>query len=122
LSSGVTEIFSSGGAFAALKSDGSVFTWNNYGDQAINWGGNSSSVSSDLSSGVVEIFSTFRSFAALKSDGSVVAWGDPVYGGTNAAESMQGGWYISSSVCWGLTGVTKIYSSHFAFAAIVEID
>ena len=53
LSSGVSEIFSTWYAFAALKTDGSVVTWGySY------YGGYSSSVSSSLSSGVSEIFST----------------------------------------------------------------
>ncbi|MFN9402645.1 MAG: hypothetical protein ACK57T_23325, partial [Dolichospermum sp.] len=72
LASGVTQIFSTGSAFAALKSDGSVVTW---GGEA--YGGDSSSVSSRLTSGVTQIFSTATAFAALKSDRSVVTWGLP---------------------------------------------
>ncbi|MBA4467324.1 hypothetical protein FHK98_19055, partial [Cylindrospermopsis raciborskii CS-506_A] len=78
------------GAFAALKSDGSVVTWGNY-----IYGGDSSSVSSRLTSGVTQIFSTGYAgvtqifstgyaFAALKSDGSVVTWGDSSYGGDSS--------------------------------------
>ena len=52
LSSGVTEIFSTDRAFAAIKSDGRVVTWGQS-----NYGGDSSSVASSLSSGVTEIFS-----------------------------------------------------------------
>ena len=51
LSSGVTEIFSTERAFAALKGNGSVVTWG-----VGNYGGNSSGVS--LGSGVSKIFST----------------------------------------------------------------
>jgi len=73
------------------------------------WGGDSSSVSSDLSSGVTEIFSTANAFAAIKSDGSVVTWGRSSYGGD------------SSSVSSDLTsGATHIYSTYSAFAAIIE--
>ena len=61
ISSGVTNIFSTSIAFAALKSDGSVVTWGNS-----SYGGNSSSVSSSISSGVTNIFSTDSAFAALK--------------------------------------------------------
>ncbi|MBJ7901598.1 MAG: hypothetical protein GC158_17155 [Cyanobacteria bacterium RI_101] len=67
-------------AFAALKSDGSVVTWGGSG-----YGGNSSSVSSQLASGVTQIFSTSGAFAALKSDGSVVTWGGSSYGGKGAS-------------------------------------
>ncbi|PNK04704.1 Calx-beta domain-containing protein, partial [Cylindrospermopsis raciborskii] len=52
---GVTQIFSNDGAFAALKSDGSVVTWG-YSD----WGGDSSSVSSQLTSGVVSFADPFN--------------------------------------------------------------
>ncbi|WP_322743372.1 beta strand repeat-containing protein [Sphaerospermopsis aphanizomenoides] len=55
LSSGVTQIFSTSSAFAALKSDGSIVTW---GDSR--WGGDSSGVSSRLSSGVVSFADPFN--------------------------------------------------------------
>ncbi|PNJ94138.1 hypothetical protein CEP15_13660, partial [Cylindrospermopsis raciborskii C07] len=82
LTSGVTQIFSTIYAFAALKSDGSVVTWG-----SSDWGGDSSSVSSRLTSGVTQIFSNSRAFAALKSDGSVVTWGDS--GGDSSSVSSQ---------------------------------
>ena len=103
LSSGVTEIFSTGSAFAALKVDGSVVTWGN--NQV--GGSVSSSVSAQLSSGVVEIFSTNSAFAALKSDGSVITWGASTKGGDSSSVSAQ----LSS-------GVTEIFSSSGAFAAL----
>ena len=69
LSSGVTTIYSSSGAFAALKEDGSVVTWGG------GWyGGVSNYVSSELSSGVTTIYSSDGAFAALKEDRSVVTW------------------------------------------------
>ena len=52
---GVTHIFSNQGSFAALKEDGSVFTW---GDS--NYGGDSSSVSTDLQSGVTNLLHLLR--------------------------------------------------------------
>ncbi len=86
-------------AFAALKSDGSVVTW---GDSR--YGGDSSSVASQLTSGVTQIFSTGYAFAALKSNGSVVTW---TWG------------FDSSSVASQLTsGVTQIFSTNNAFAAL----
>ncbi|NLW82442.1 MAG: hypothetical protein GXY42_12350, partial [Desulfovibrionales bacterium] len=84
LSSGVTQIFSSSYAFAALKSDGSVVTW---GDSS--YGGNSSAVAAQLSSGVTQIFSNDQAFAALKSDGSVVSWGNSGYGGDSSTVAHQ---------------------------------
>ena len=102
LASGVTQIFSTGYAFAALKSDGSVVTW---GDSDYGW--NSSSVSSRLASGVTQIFSTSSAFTALKSDGSVVTWGHSDYGGNSSS--------VSSRLA---SGVTQIFSSGGAFAAL----
>jgi uncharacterized protein YjbI with pentapeptide repeats len=104
LTSGVVAVYSTGNAFAALKSDGSVITW---GDST--QGGSSSSVSSSLTSGVVSISSTGYAFAALKSNGSVITWGDSGNGGN------------SSSVASSLTsGVVEVYSNikGGAFAAL----
>ena len=70
LQSGVTKIFSTGYAFAALKKDGSVVTWG-FSDR----GGDSSGVSAPLQSGVTKIFSADQAFTALKEDGSIVTWG-----------------------------------------------
>jgi hypothetical protein len=104
LSSGVTQIFSTGSAFAALKADGSVVTW---GDGA--YGGDSSGVAGQLSSGVTQIFSTVVAFAALKADGSVVTWGEGISGGDSSGVAGQ----LSS-------GVTQIFSTVVAFAALKD--
>ena len=82
LSSGVTHIYSTYYAFAALKEDGSVVAWGNSSS-----GGDSSSVSSSLSSGVSQIYSNYQSFAALKDDGSVVTWGQVGRGGDSSSVS-----------------------------------
>eukprot|EP00933_Yihiella_yeosuensis_P059478 TRINITY_DN6080_c0_g1_i4.p1 TRINITY_DN6080_c0_g1~~TRINITY_DN6080_c0_g1_i4.p1 ORF type:complete len:133 (+),score=29.94 TRINITY_DN6080_c0_g1_i4:308-706(+) len=93
LQSGVVQVFgfagfgSSGGAFAAIKDDGSVVTWGNE-----NYGGDSSSVADSLQSGVVQVFgvagaggpSGGGAFAAIKDDGSVVTWGNENYGGDSS--------------------------------------
>ena len=107
LSSGVQTIFSTKGAFAALKNDGSVVTWG--GAKGEIWGDDSSEVSALLSSGVEKIFSTHRAFAALKSDGSVVTWGDPLYGGDSSSVSAL----LSS-------GVQNIVSTEDSFAAQMD--
>ncbi|OPH11438.1 Calx-beta domain-containing protein [Cylindrospermopsis raciborskii] len=129
LTSGVTQIFSNWGAFAALKSDGSVVTWGDSSD-----GGNSSiatwnstgnysyvSVASQLTSGVTQIFSNGGAFAALKSDGSVVTWGDSLGGGNSSIATWNStGNYSYVSVASQLTsGVTQIFSNGGgAFAAL----
>ena len=81
LNSGVSVIYSTSmGAFAALKTDGSVVTWG-----SSTYGGSSSSVSSSLSSGVTVVYVGSSAFAALKDDGSVVTWGTAVYGGDSSS-------------------------------------
>ena len=71
LRSGVTEIFSTRYAYAALKGDGSLVTW---GLQKA--GGDSSGVLDRLQVGVKSVASTRYAFAALLKDGSIVSWGD----------------------------------------------
>ena len=108
LTSGVTLIFSTWDAFAALKADGSVVTWGNAdhgGSTAIQ-----TPLGDNLSSGVTQIFSAGWAFAALKADGSVVTWGDAGFGGSttspvDAAASLT-------------SGVTQIFSAFYAFAAL----
>ena len=75
--------------------NGTVVTWG-----SSNYGGDSSSVASELSSGVVEIFSNTGAFAALKEDGSVVTWGNSNYGGDSSS--------VTSELA---SGVTKIFST-----------
>lgn len=67
----VKTIFSNNGAFAALTNDGSVITWGKS-----SYGGDSSSVATQLIN-VKNIFTTNGgAFAALREGGSVVTWGD----------------------------------------------
>ena len=107
IANGVSQVFSTRSAFAALKTDGSVVTWGDSG-----YGGDSSSV--DLSEGVTQIFSNYNAFAALKTTtglsptaGSVVTWGGS--GGDSSSVATQ----ISS-------GVVRIFSTRYAFAALKE--
>ncbi len=58
-----------GGAFAALKFDGSVVCW---GSAA--YGGNPDDPTGYLSSGVVSVHADGGGFVALKTDGSVIRW------------------------------------------------
>ena len=95
LSSDVVAVYSTGQAFAALKTDGSIVAWGNSSNGGLDPG---------ITSGVVSIYSTINAFAALKSDGSVVAWGYGPYGGTTPGN-------VSS-------GVVAVYSTIYAFAAL----
>jgi hypothetical protein len=105
LSSGVTRIASTLGAFAALKNNGSVVTWGS--SSSYGGGGDSSGVASRLSSGVTRIASTLHAFAALKSDGSVVTWGSISSGGNSSGVASL----LSSNV-------SQIFSTYTAFAAL----
>ena len=95
---GVTHVYTTNSAFAALKEDGSVITW---GDSY--HGGDSSKVSEDLGSGVKEIFPTRRAFAALKEDGSVVTWGGAFNGGDSSFPVSSN--YISTGIIVGFFAI-----------------
>jgi len=94
------------GAFAVIKTDGSVVTW---GHSA--YGGDSTAVASALAGelDVTQIYSNGGAFAALRADGSVVTWGRSYWGGDSAA--------VASALA-GEIDVTQIYSTYGAFAAL----
>ena len=111
--SGVVAVYSTVGAFAALKIDGSVVAWGDAG-----YGG---TTPGNVGSGVVAVYSTYAAFAALKSDGSVVAWGDSMYGGILSIVSITtyDDPYTYTSVESNLTsGVVAVYSTYAAFTAL----
>jgi hypothetical protein len=94
------------GAFAALRSDGSVVTWGNS-----SYGGDSNAVASQINGtiDVTQVFSTSWAFAALRVDGSVVTWGDSTAGGNSSAVSTK----LDGSI-----EVTQVFSTGNAFAAL----
>ena len=80
----VKNIYSTGGAFAALTTTGRVVTW---GDAD---GGDSSAVQGELKDQVVQkIYSNDNAFAALLGNGRVVTWGDAIWVGRSIARSIQ---------------------------------
>jgi alpha-tubulin suppressor-like RCC1 family protein len=116
ISSNVRAVYSNGGAFAALKSDGSLVTWG-YGPSGGRFSVSSHSdyprgtiytaASGNITSNVTAVYSTSEAFAALKSDGSVVTWGSTYRGGD------------SSAVAASLTSNVKaVYANTSAFAAL----
>ncbi len=112
----ITQIVSTGSAFAALSKGGSVVTWGRDG-------GDSSKVTAALTDSknpVIAISSTKGAFAALRSDGSVVTWGPTNQ--VDAAKKPIDYGANSSSVASQLSDrgnpVTRIYSNGFAFAAL----
>lgn len=91
-----------GGAFAALKADGSVVAWGSK-----KHGGDCGSNQEQLASDVQSIASAKDgAFAALKTAGSVVTWGWAPFGGD------------SSKVQHQLVDVQSIYTTKAAFAAL----
>jgi alpha-tubulin suppressor-like RCC1 family protein len=107
--------FPNQGAFAALKSDGSVVAWGNPFT-----GGDSSSVAASLSSGVTAVYSNQMAFAALKSNGSVVTWGNADFGGdSSVVVTGERNPTSYTSIANNLTSnVTAVYSTQSAFAAL----
>ena len=112
LDSDVVQIFSNQIAFAALKKDGSVFSWGQK-DGVGEWKSNTSIddptwyvLSDDINlSNITKISSTQRAFAGVKEDGSIICWGTGSYGGSTP----------------NIVGkVSDIYSNGYAFAAIRE--
>ena len=84
LSTDVVTISATSMAYAALTLNGSVITWGHS-----RFGGDSTSVASQLTSGVKAVFGGQYSFVAYKFDGSVVTWGyaHDVDGSTGSSSS-----------------------------------
>ncbi|MCX6409947.1 MAG: fibronectin type III domain-containing protein [Actinobacteria bacterium] len=121
LSSGVTSIFSSYGAYAALKQDGSLVVWG-----SVAYGGDISCTlaafpcnpvsQATLSSGVRAVTSTFNAFAATKTDGSVVTWGPKASGGDASCAVTSD---CSPAPAGSLSsGVAQVFAGYEAFAAL----
>ena len=114
LTSNVTAVYSNGGAFAALKDNGSVVTWG----QAASGGNSTILTGGNLTSNVKAVYSTGFAFAALKDNGSVVTWGDSTLGGNS---TIWDGVDSFTSVSGSLTSnVTAVYSNAGAFAALKD--
>lgn len=75
LDSGVVDVIASSEAFACIKEDGTVYTWDGDLLKKVYDGDNP----------VVEVFGGLSSFAALRKDGSVLTWGHPEFGGDSSA-------------------------------------
>ena len=97
----VTQVQGSGGAFAAILSDGSVVTWGSVGH-----GGDSTAVQDQLKN-VKQIQASDYAYAAILGDGSVVTWGDADCGGDSSAVQDQ------------LRNVRQVQYTDYAFAAIL---
>ena len=116
--SGVAKIVASGSAFAALKDDGSIFTWGNEnegGDGVVHGSVLVYDIRPTLrQGGFVEIYSNDHAFSAIKEktvDGqkirSALSWGNIHYGGKAPSKELS-------------SGVSKIFSNQRAFAALME--
>jgi alpha-tubulin suppressor-like RCC1 family protein/FtsZ-binding cell division protein ZapB len=117
LNNDVRTIFSTTGAFAALKEDGTVFAWGLLGSGGVTCAAayqsgsyeskceTGSDVSSELKN-VKTIVSAKDSFAALKKDGKVVAWGRNSDGECNVPPSLG--------------NVIAIFSTEYTFAVLKD--
>ena len=94
------------GAFAAIRTNGSVIAWG-----SDSHGGDTSSVSAQLdgSTRVVQLYASNGAFAALRFDGSVVTWGDLYAGGDSSAVASQ---------LNGAIPVSRIVGTGSAFMAV----
>ena len=119
-SGGVSKIVGGGGAFTALKDDGSIFSWGNErrgGDHAIisEGGGWVYDVKPMIrENGFVDVYSNAHAFVAIREETvngqkvrSALAWGDIRYGGRAPLEDLS-------------SGVDKIFSNDVVFAALKE--
>ena len=105
LQNDVTDVFSSGNTFVALKSDGQLVGWGNGIDADTLKISQSTRYAKEK---IVHIYSTRGAYAALKDDGSVLIWGDSYYGGNAVAIQNQ------------LTSVVGIVSNQGGFAALKD--
>ena len=126
-----------GGAFAALKNDGTVVTWGSYLYGGDIFGTTVASnpylheltpymspipsqtivtLSPSDATNVKEIYSTDWAFAALKNDGTVVTWGLWDEGGNSIIPQSFSGYGIRQAS--DLTNINKIYPSESSFAAL----
>ena len=101
--SNIKQVVSSDYAFAALKDDGSVFTWG--GEKS---GGDMSSLNNELSEGVLHIHSTRGNFIAIKDNGKIIIWD-----GDNGNYEYQ----LENA---SFDDIEKIYSSEEAYAFLFK--
>ncbi|CAE7407499.1 ANKRD50 [Symbiodinium sp. CCMP2592] len=91
----VTKVAGSDWAFAALKADGSVYSWG--------YSLESDTSSVDLSANIVDVVSNSAGFAAVKNDGTILTWG-------------RAGAHEPGAV--DLSNVSVIVGGEWAFAAL----
>ena len=115
--SGVKAIISGQFSFAALKYDGSVYSWGKNSQPSL-------ASAALLTSGVVSVVANEYAFAALKSDGSVVRFGHARYGGDISSPVTANAWdrdnivqLSSQYVLSSKNPVVSLYATSGAFAA-----
>ncbi len=137
LESNVIDVQRTRGAFAALKSDGSVVAWGraSRGGDPTDLTGlsatvkslsdlNSDFIADEISSGVKSIFSNMDAFAALKNDGSVIVWGNTQRGGDPVDSAAVGNvGSLPDANANGEadlleSGILKVFTSEHAMAAL----
>jgi len=103
------------GAFAALKSDGTVAAWG-----SPQFGGDASDPVGGALTGVTAVVPNSLAFAAIKEGGAVVTWGFPLTGGdfTCLPDAFEGLPCTAAPAGSLSSGVTSISSTIAAFAAL----
>ncbi len=136
--SGVTKVYSTTEAFAALLSDGRVFVWGrvskggsstyeggayDYNRGYVYDGDGAKDGSNNQITNVVRIVSTNYAFAALNASGNIFVWGNPSYGGSLVYDDdTYRGYLYDPRTSVRLSGMTKLFSTDEAFCAINGSD
>ncbi|CAE8634180.1 unnamed protein product [Polarella glacialis] len=99
-----------GGAFAAIKDDGSFILWCDADS-----GGDSSWVADKLQEGVDQVVGHVGAFAAIKDDGSVVSWGQAASGGDSSlvADKLQEGVGQVVGICCAFAAIKRRWICSF---------
>ena len=80
---GYTEVFSTSGAFAAMKADGSLTVWGHP-----SYGGSGA----PTDPGYGQVVPNYSAFVAMKPNGNLTAWGPALFGGSGAPASIGTGY------------------------------
>ena len=117
----VKTIFSTDGAFAALKENNSVVTWGDNDGGGVSTAGSTYGIPTGATlDNVKTIFSTEMAFAALKKNNSVVTWGKGRYGG-DLGKVYDSNTPLSTDYSGSLSSDVKtIFSTERAFAALKQ--
>lgn len=118
--SNVSSVYMTDGAYAVLKSDGTVYAYGDYkySTNVGNYGGDVSAIQSQLTN-VIKMAPLQNGFAALKSNGTVISWGMLSSPGTYYTASSNN-FVFYSDISNTLVGITDIVGSYNAIYALTN--